>query len=209
LHLLLLNQNHHPIKISIKYIVIYALILFLGIQCKEPEKQVGFEELPADLRADSTNRWILKILNYESCCGAADGTGLAYWGMYRQKPASIEQAISAYKKEYLPRVITYPPGIRERLGDYYFNTGRRPEDLLLFAAGFITLDQINGAQKWHDRWQEKKAEINLLCQDPAFIYKLDQAKEQVYSTTKMINGKSNPAYELTWKPRVRMWNENN
>jgi len=157
------------------------------------------------LKADENNRWVLKILNYESCCGAADGGGLAYWGMYRQKPASIEQAIIAYKNEYLPRVIAYPPGIRERLGDYYFNTGRRPEDLLLYAAGFITIDQINSTQKWNTLWQEKKEAIRILFKDTVFVYKLDQAKDKVYSTTKMINGISNPAYELTWKPRVWMW----
>lgn len=164
-----------------------------------------YADLPPHLRIDSNTKWVLKILNYESCCGAADGTGLAYWGMYRQKPSTIEKAIAAYKKEYLPRVISYPNGIRERLGDYYFNTGRRPEDLLLYAAGFITIDQINGSQKWNILWQEKKEAIKILCQDTAFISKIDLAKDKVYSTTKMINGISNPAYELTWKPRVWMW----
>ena len=161
------------------------------------------------MKADENNRCVLKILNYESCCGAADGSGLAYWGMYRQKPTSIEQAIIAYKNEYLSRVISYPPGIRERLGDYYFNTGRRPEDLLLFAAGFLTLDQINSNQKWNALWQEKKEAIKTHYQDASFIYKIDLAKDKVYSTTKMINGVSNPAYELTWKPRVWMWKESN
>jgi hypothetical protein len=201
--------NHRLINNKKKYIILCFLFLISGIHCKEPEKQVSYEEIPIHLTADSNTKWILKILNYESCCGAADGTGLAYWGMYRQQPISIEQAILAYKKEYLPRVITYPSGIRERLGDYYFNTGRRPEDLLLFAAGFITIDQINGSQNWKVLWQEKKEAIKILCQDTAFINKIDIAKDQVYSTTKMINGISNPAYELTWKPRVRMWENSN
>lgn len=186
-------------------ITFFLLFILSGLQCRQPEKQVSFEKLPAHLKADENNRWVLKILNYESCCGAADGSGLAYWGMYRQKPTSIEQAIIAYKNEYLSRVISYPPGIRERLGDYYFNTGRRPEDLLLFAAGFLTLDQINSNQKWNALWQEKKEAIKTHYQDTSFIYKIDLAKDKVYSTTKMINGISNPAYELTWKPRAWMW----
>jgi hypothetical protein len=41
--------------------------------------------------------------------------------------------------------------------------------------------------------------------DPNFINKLDKSRDDIYRTTKQVNGQPNPAYEATWKPRVNIW----
>lgn len=194
-------------------------MLFLACLNKEHEQQIekigqsllsGNEEvavsdLPAGEQSDSDNLWILKILNYESTQGSAYGTGLAYWGNYRNKPETIEEAIRYFRRDFLPRVKAYPPGVRERLGDYYYNTGRRPEDLLLYADGTITLSQLNSKISHRSLWKQNKSRIFRTFADPTFLQRLDTAKDSVYRTTKMVDGQPNPAYENTWKPRVWMW----
>lgn len=180
-------------------------LLLLYIACRQPERPYHIAELPVGIQNDEDTRWILQILNYESCCGSAGGTGLPYWGMYNDKPTSIDSAYLFFKTNYLPRVKKYPLGLRERLGDYYFNTGRSPEQLLMYAAGYLTLDQINSKQRFQDKWKKYQPVIQSRYNDPGFLLELDRAKEKVYQTTHMENGQPNSAYALTWKPRIWMW----
>lgn len=175
-----------------------------------PAETKPTEKKPLTVQSDSLKKhpdiqWILKILEYEAKQGSQWGTGLAYWGNYGKKPANLDAAVQYFIQDYLPRVSQYPPGLRERLGDYYYNTGRRPEDLLLFNAGIISLAQINSKQDLSSIWKKNSASLRSLFSDSVFVNRLDQSKDQVYQTTKPVNGQPHPAYLKTWKPRVWMW----
>lgn len=197
----------------------FLMLLFSACFTKEHEQQiekisrgllstndvVDFSDLPDALQSDSDNRWILKILNFETTQGSAYGTGLAYWGNYRSKPETIEEAFRYFRRDFLPRVKSYPQGVRERLGDYYYNTGRRPEDLLLYTDGTITLNQLNSKGNHRSLWKKHRGRIFRSFEHPTYVNRLDSAKDRVYRSTKMVDGQPNPAYEKTWKPRVWMW----
>ncbi|MFM7672254.1 MAG: hypothetical protein ACKO6Q_06660 [Bacteroidota bacterium] len=161
--------------------------------------------LPDKLQRHPDLDWILKILKYESERGSQWGTGLAHWGNYMRKPCTLTEAVTYFIKDYLPRVAAYPRGLRERLGDYFYNTGRRPEDLLLYNAGLIGLDQINSKQDFRPLWQKEKERLQAFYSDSIFVNRLDSSKDQVYRTTKTVDGNPNVAYQNTWKPRTWMW----
>ena len=136
-------------------------------------------------------------------------------GDWKDKPKSIEDAISLYKKEYLPDVINYPLDLRKQLGDYSYNSGRSINDLLLLASGKITLDQINSTQTFDKEWASNQSEIEKLYSDPDFLNKVIKARHDVAKTTgsyvdpndntKKIHyslNNPNPAYDATWKNRI-------
>lgn len=178
--------------------------------------------------------WIRKILEFETTQGNATGGGLSNWGYndwekfgHSKPPKDINEAIEYFKKDFLPKVAGYPIEIRKRLADYAYNSGRSIEDLLLFAAGKITLDDINSANVFTDEWNKYKEEIQKSLNDSAFIQKLDSARHDVAKTTPSIkkdkNGNTiydakgkpvrqkhtlqdpNPAYEATWSDRINLW----
>jgi hypothetical protein len=163
--------------------------------------------------------WIKKILQFESTKGSSSGTGLANYGIkksdweskypdiWKDNKVDEQEAIDFIKAEYLPKVKDYPEAIQKRLVDYAFNTGRSIEDLLLYADGRITLDDINSANTFTPQWSSAKKDIEKKLSDPAFITKLDDAKLNVYKTTKPVGGKPNPAFSASWEPRVNMWND--
>ena len=167
---------------------------------------------------DPEDEWIKKILEYESTKGAADGTGLSNYGikksktkkeypdMWKDGKITEKEAIDFIKSKYLPKVKDYPQDVQKRLVDYMYNTGRSMEDLLLYANGNITLDDINSSNVYTPQWTASKADIEKKLSDPTFLKKLDEAKLNVYKTTKQVNGNPNPAYTATWEPRVNMWN---
>jgi hypothetical protein len=164
--------------------------------------------------SDSNDPWIRKILEFEATKGSAAGKGLANFGYndwkklgHSKPPASIEEAIQYFKKDYLPKVEEYPAGLRERVADYIFNTGRDPKDLLLYNAGVITLGQLNSPKTFDKEWKEYGPQIEKMFSNPDFINKLDDKKLDVYRTTKQVDGKPNPAFEATWKDRATMWGE--
>lgn len=153
--------------------------------------------------------WIRKILEYEASKGSATGTGLSNWGYnnwqkfgHKAAPSSIDEAIQYYKQDYLPQVSQYPMGLRERMGDYIYNTGRNANDLLLYNAGKISLDQLNSPNTFTNEWNQFGADIQNMYSNPNFINKLDESRDAVYRTTKQVNGKPNPAYDATWKGRL-------
>lgn len=188
----------------------YKTLFFISIiatACGYAHPQTEYASLPDRLRSDPDNRWIIRILNYEATRGSAFGTGLAYWGFRHEKPKNIEEAIRFFHRDFLPRVKAYPPGVRERLGDYYFNTGRSPEDLLLYVNGTISLERLNKEKTHRELWKKHKEGIFRSFSQPDYLHRLDTAKDKVYRTTRMENGKTNPAYEKTWKARVWMWSE--
>jgi len=158
------------------------------------------------------DEWIRKILEYESTKGSSTGGPLSNFGYnnwqkfgHTNPPSTIEEAISYFNQDFLPKVQQYPMGLRERMGDYIYNTGRNPNDLLLYNAGKITLDQLNSPNVFTNEWNQYGPEIQKMYSDPNFINKLDKSKDDVYRTTKQINGQPNPAYLSSWIGRVNMW----
>lgn len=191
-------------------------------------KYINYNPLHAQFGTNvSEDQWISQILDYETNNGSAGGTGLTNYGIKKDKWApkysylnkntiNKKDAIRFIKEEYLSKVKNYPPEIQKRLVDYAYNTGRSIEDLLLFADGKISLDDINSSNVYTDKWKDNKSEIEKNLKNPEFVSKLNNARDQVAKTTKQINGQPNPAYKNTWYDRIRMfdpvktsYNENN
>lgn len=168
---------------------------------------------------DPDDEWIKKILEYESKSGSSSGTGLSNFGYndwqkfgHNHAPTSMDEAVEYFKQDFLPKVKDYPMGVRERLADYMYNTGRSPKDLLLRAADRITLDDLNSSKTWDDLYESNKNDLEKLYQDPKFLEKIDNAKTEVYKTTpdKANNlhytlDNPNPAYDKTWKNRISIF----
>jgi hypothetical protein len=197
-----------PIVLALR--VLCACLLVLLTACDlfwpPPSEKVSRSDIKTDsLKTHPDLEWILQILNYESERGSQWGTGLPYWGNLKRKPATIDEAVQYFIKDYLPRVAEYPRGIRERLGDYYYNTGRKPEDLLLYTAGLISLEQINSKENLRSIWKRNSNALKQFYSDSVFVNRLDSCKDLVYRATKVADGKPNPAYLKTWKPRTYMW----
>jgi len=178
-----------------------------------PKAQVGVEVVNRpQVLGPGDDEWIYKIMNYEADKGGYDNkTGKAYglsnYGYNTRNPNNIQDAVEYFKGDILPQVQNFPMGMRERLADYKYNTGRSINDLLLYNAGKITLDQLNSPQTFDKEWEQNKDEIQKMYSDPNFINKLDQSKDDAYRTTKQVNGKPNPAYAATWKGRTNMWDK--
>lgn len=164
-------------------------------------------------QVDENDAWIRQILEFEAKSGSATGKGLSNWGYNNWKkfghprpPRNIEEAIEYFKKDFLPKVAGYPLEIRKRLGDYAYNSGRSIEDLLLLAAGKISLDDINSSKVFTEDWNKYKDEIQKSLNDPAFAKKLDSARHDVAKTTKGYTLENpNPAYDASWSKRIDMW----
>jgi hypothetical protein len=161
---------------------------------------------------DPDDEWIKKILQYESTKGSSSGGPLSNFGYnswqklgHSAAPTSIDEAVAYFKQDYLPKVQQYPMGMRERMADYMYNTGRSANDLLLYNAGKIDLNQLNSKQTFDKEWQQYGPDIQKMFSDPNFINKLDESKDAVYKTTKQENGQPNSAYEATWKGRLGLF----
>lgn len=201
---------------------------------------------------DPDDEWIRKILEFEVQYGSADGTTLGNWGYNKRigwtdngtpndpsddyaydlkdpsKRLDINDAIRYFKEDYGPIYRQYPPGLRERVADYKYNTGRNINHLLLYNAGLITLDEINDdtpeLRQIKDRygkasneykqaiakhtayinqkWADNQADITSKFSDENFINNLDNTKTNVYRTTNQIDGQVNPSFEKSWSKRV-------
>ena len=182
---------------------------------KNTYRKYKFQEGVNSVNADEDDTWIRKILNFEATKGSSEGGELSNFGYNNWKkfghsrpPESIDEAVEYYKKDYLPKVKNYPIEVRKRIGDYIFNTGRSPEDLLLHASGKLSLKELNSTGTSKDKWETNKGEIEKMFSDPNFISKLDKSRDDVYKTTKTTNGQPNPAYDASWKYRVNLFNDN-
>jgi hypothetical protein len=154
------------------------------------------------------------MFGFESTTGSATGTGLSNYGWKGRSFADIDEAVEAYKTEYLPKVAHLPMGLRERIGDYIYHTGRSPEDLMLYAAGVISLDEINSPKVHSAEWAKNKSYLEGLYDNPEFWKSIDMAKHNVYRTTRdKAKGLSytlenpNPAYPLSWSKRAELWGD--
>jgi len=155
----------------------------------------------------SDDDWIKDIFNYESRFGSPQGGPVANFGFTdpKYKKAFTEkEAIAAFKKDYLSKVPKdLPVEARKRLADYAFNTGRSVEDLLLFAAGDISLDEINSNKVFTQEWEDNKDDILKDLKAGNLIPELDQAKHDVYKSLGEKRGST--TYEDSWKGRTDMW----
>jgi hypothetical protein len=199
-------------------------------------------------QVDENSSWIREMLGYEKEHGAPGGTPHPTWGwnkprgftadnnglfrdkqgnLYKgtgkfNKPKTIEEAEALFREQYLPDFVNYPLELRKRLADYSFNTGRNVNDLLLYNAGKIDLDQLNSPSVFTNEWTANQSEIEKMYSDPNFISKLDSNKENVYKTTgtydipdpkdstKTIKTRysltnPNPEYEAGWLGRINVF----
>jgi hypothetical protein len=172
---------------------------------------------------DSNDKWINKILNYETTKGSGGGKGLSNFGYndwekfgHLKSPQSMEEARNYFKQDYLPKVNYLPEGLRERAADWVFNTGKDPRIPLLLAAGKIksnafglAADRLKLASDpvlLEERWNEHSDEILKKSKDPKFLKKFDTARKVMYQNiNKGPNGEINPAYTNTWKGRSNMF----
>jgi len=72
-----------------------------------------------------------------------------------------------------------PDPVKDRLADWNFNTGRSVEDLLMFTAGLISLDDIQTKPSFKKRWDINKDAIISMTKSPGFAAKLDKKKHEV------------------------------
>ena len=101
---------------------------------------------------------ILKILDFESKQGSAQGTGLADYGIkskwhekypYLKDGVTEEEAIKFIRAEYLTdEMKELPVSAQRRLVDYTYNTGRNWKDLLLLNNENIDLSPSKMPKDW-------------------------------------------------------------
>jgi hypothetical protein len=174
---------------------------------------------------DPNDSWISKILDYESKYGSGRGTGLSNFGYndwekfgHPNAPRTKQEAIDYFKQDYLPRVDNLPEGLRERMGDWVYNTGKDPRIPLLLAAGKVKsnafgviadrIELANNPALLEERWNENSDEILKKAKDPEFLKKVDTAKKIMYQNiNKPAIDKINPAYKNTWKGRTDMFSD--
>ena len=176
------------------------------------------------------DEWIKKMLEFERNHGDSSYGPLSNFGYNDWKklghdhpPASINEAIEYFKKDFLPKLQNYPAGVKERMGDYIFNSGRNPNDLLLLSSGLATLDEVNSndpnvAAKLKNLYDQNKDKINSVLTKPDFIKSLDNSRDQLFKTTgsypdpKDPTGKTrihysldnpNPSYGNAWSKRLK------
>ena len=177
------------------------------------------------LKANEDDKWIRTIMEFEASKGSKEGKGLPNFG-YNNKstaPKNIDEAVTAYKREYLPRVANLPKGVRERFGDFLYNSG---ENLWLYMSHVNRLNKgeqgvenrsmyrVNGRPDNKPGERSKYIEKDF-AKDISEISKLpvseqiklaDQARDYYYKNIETVKGKPNPAYDKTWKYRVNMFN---
>lgn len=176
---------------------------------------------------DPDDEWIKKMLQFEREHGSSDYGPLTNFGFnnwqklgHEHPPTSIDEAVQYYKTDFLPKISSYPAGIKERMGDYIFNTGRNPNDLLLLSSGLATLDEVNSddptiAAELKKRFDQNKDKITTNLSKPDFVKSLDYSRDQLYKTTgsyvdpnnpnKRIHytlDNPNPSYTNAWSKRL-------
>lgn len=185
--------------------------------------------------------WISRILDYEATHGSATGRGLGNFGynaprgfkkdpvtgLYKDAqgnlyngtgqytaPRTRAEAVNQFKKEYLPSVSGYAPGIRERMGDFLFNSG---EDARLYQLDQYVRKYENNPDGLADRGTYRAGAVNNAGFGDVYkkyedkikalpmeeqIRLMDQGRDYYYQNIQRQNGKPNAAYAATWKPRL-------
>lgn len=153
--------------------------------------------------------------------GSKEGKGLTNYGWNNlpageKTPTNVKEATALFQKHYGSKAkdlgITDPKA-NAYVADYMFNTGRKPEDFLLYASGKISLSQINGKDDLSKEWNANKDEILAKINSGEISPEmLAQKRDDVARTTKPTVSPTNPndastavpnpAYEATWKKRA-------
>lgn len=170
--------------------------------------------------SSTDDTWVRKIMEFEATQGSAQGTGLPNFG-YNSKganaPKNIDEAVSMFKKEYLPKVQKLPPGLRERNADFLYNTG---QNLDLYVVNKYLEDStgkgISNRGDYKAKGPKSSSFEKDFSKELSAIRKLpieqqvklaDEARDFYYRNINKVGDKPNPAYEKTWKHRVNMFNE--
>lgn len=155
------------------------------------------------------------------CVNKKTGQPISQDNAYKnwKSPTTIDEAVKYYKEQFLPLVQQYPMGVRERMGDYIYNTGRNPNDLLLLASGLATLDEVNSSDPQistdlANRYKQNENKIKAILAKPDFITNIDNARDQLYRTigsylpkggfsrVKYSLDNPNPTYTSAWSKRM-------
>lgn len=155
------------------------------------------------------------------------GTGTLYnkTGDFTDRPKTIDEAIARYKQEYLPDLKDLPAGMRERVGDFVYNTGKDYRvymlDQYLKSKGLPGLTDRSGYNKniydntawtpelktkFEAEWDKYKGDIDKLSVQEK-VGLIDKGKDFYYQNIDQQNGKPNPAYYATWKDRIDMFGQ--
>jgi len=192
---------------------------------------------------DENDAWIRKMMEYEFAQGGYDkATGksksLPNWGYNSkidfqknpinpktQKPWTIDDAIALYREEYLPQVSNYPMGMRERAGDFLYNTGQDPRLYMLdqyvretdpsMTGGLPNRADYKVGQKSYkdfDKVYSKyesdilklpiEKQIELLDKGRDFYYQNTVPKGETWDISKQG---PYPAYDASWKNRISLY----
>lgn len=167
---------------------------------------------------DNTS-WIKRIFDYEYQHGSPTGTGLSDWGYHTRNPKTLDEAVGYFQQDYLPKVQGLPMGMRERAGDFLYNTG---EDARLYM-----LDQYvrqyenmpNGLQdrgayrakgakagEFENLYKSYQAKIDALPIEER-VKLMDTGRDYYYRNINTVNGKPSAAYNATWKPRLGIFGQ--
>ncbi len=151
------------------------------------------------------------------------GTGqlLNGTGVWTNKPKTIDEAIALYKKEYLPDVANLPIELRQRVGDFNYNAGRDYRIYMLdnylksngkpglADRGKFNKDVYNPKEwtpalknEFETLWNQYKKDIDSLPIDKQADL-VDQGRDTYYQNINTVGGKPNPAYDATWKKRIK------
>jgi hypothetical protein len=154
---------------------------------------------------------ILKILDFESKQGSAQGTGLADYGIkskwhekypYLKDGVTEEEAIKFIRAEYLTdEMKELPVSAQRRLVDYTYNTGRNWKDLLLLNNENIDLSPSKMPKDW-----KPTAEQVMEAADKGIIETGISGTEATKEDNKKIWAALNPSIRGEVDPKL--WEEN-
>jgi len=155
--------------------------------------------------------------------GSAMGTGLDNYGWNNlpageQAPTNIKEATDMFQRNYGAKAKAL--GITNNdastyVADYMFNSGRKPEDFLLYASGKASLADVNGTASLDAQWQANKDQIlkdinsgkismETLAQKRDDILKTTRAKVKPTNPNDPSTAVPNDAYINSWQKRAAL-----
>lgn len=168
---------------------------------------------------DENNPWIRQILNYEYQHGSPTGTGLSDWGYHTRRPKTLDEAVGYFQQDYLPKVQGLPMGLRERAGDFLYNTG---EDARLYMLDQYVRQYENmpggladrgayrakGAKagEFENLYGTYQSKIDALPIEER-VKLMDAGRDYYYRNINTVNGQPSAAYNATWKPRLGIFGQ--
>ena len=159
--------------------------------------------------------------------GSAMGAGLDNYGwnnlpVGEKQPTNIKEATDLFQRTYGAKAKAL--GITNDdastyVADYMFNSGRKPEDFLLYASGIVSLADVNGTASLDDKWQANKNQIlKDINSGKISMETLAQKRDDILRTTKPKVKPTNPndastavpndAYINSWQKRAALPIEN-